>query len=145
MKLSKTNFLIYRDCAHNAWLKMYRPDVYKAAPLSVFDQTIIDTGNEVDVLARELFPDGVEVARGNAEGTAAQIRARTPVLYQPAFETERFTTACDIMEWNDASDTYDLYEVKASTNGNDKKSKNELYAYDIDACGHALLHQRAAL
>jgi hypothetical protein len=131
MKLSKTNFLIYRDCAHNAWLKMHRPDFYEAEPLSVFDQTIIATGNEVDVLARELFPAGVEVARRNSDSTRAHILARTPVLYQPVFETERFTTACDIIVWNDASDTYDLYEVKASTSGDDKKAKNELYACDI--------------
>jgi hypothetical protein len=25
MKLSKTNYLVYRDCAHNAWVKAHLP------------------------------------------------------------------------------------------------------------------------
>ena len=43
MKLSKTNYLVYRDCAHNAWVKAHLPEVYKAKPLSVFDQAIMET------------------------------------------------------------------------------------------------------
>ena len=42
MTLSKTNYLIYRDCAHNAWVKAHLPELYRAKPLSVFDQAIID-------------------------------------------------------------------------------------------------------
>ena len=77
MKLSKTNYLVYRDCAHNAWVKAHLPEVYKAKPLSVFDQAIIETGNEVDVLARDLFPGGVLIERGDAAGTAQLVaRAR---------------------------------------------------------------------
>ncbi len=68
MKLSKTNYLVYRDCAHNAWMKVHRPDAYAAEPLSVFDQAIIETGNDVDVRARALFPDGVLIRRGDAGG-----------------------------------------------------------------------------
>ena len=30
MKLSKTDFLIYRECAHNAWMKIHAPEVYRA-------------------------------------------------------------------------------------------------------------------
>ena len=129
MKLSKTNYLVYRECRHNAWVKMHRPDVYKAKPLSAFDQNVIDAGNEVDVLARDLFPGGVIIERGDAAGTARLVAERAPVLYQPVFDTERFTTACDVMVWNGAA--YDLYEVKGSTSGEDKKANNELYTYDI--------------
>ena len=131
MKLSKTNFLMYRDCAHNAWLKMHMPEVYAATPPSVFDQSIMDTGNEVDQLARDLFPGGTLIARGDAEGTARLVGERLPILYQPVFETERYTTACDILVWNPETRLYDLYEVKASTNGNDKKIKEILYTYDL--------------
>ena len=55
MKLSKTNYLVYRDCAHNAWVKVHKPEVYRAKPISVFDQAIIEVGNDVDVRARDLF------------------------------------------------------------------------------------------
>ena len=33
MRVSKTDYLVYRDCAHNAWVKVYLPEVYKARPL----------------------------------------------------------------------------------------------------------------
>lgn len=131
MKLSKTNFLMYRDCPHNAWVKAHRPDIYNAEPLSAFDQAIIDSGNEVDELARDLFPGGVLFARGEAAETAQHIAARTPILYQPVFETEAFTTACDILVWNSEQRVYDLYEVKSSTSSDTSKTRMELYAYDM--------------
>ena len=87
MKLSKTNFLIYRDCPHNAWVKLHRPEVFRAKPLSAFDQNIIETGNEVDELARGLFPGGVIVARNDFERTSQLIAARQPVIYQAANAT----------------------------------------------------------
>lgn len=131
MKLSKTNYLVYRDCAHNAWVKVHKPEIYHAEPLSVFERAIIETGNDVDVRARDLFPGGVLIRRGDASGTAELVAARTPILYQPVFETERYTTACDVLAWNDAAGGYDLYEVKASTSGEDRKAKDDLYAHDI--------------
>jgi hypothetical protein len=131
MKLSKTNYLVYRDCAHNAWVKVHKPEVYRAKPISVFDQAIIEVGNDVDVRARDLFPGGVLIRRGDAVGTAQLVEERTSVLYQPVFETERYTTACDILVWNDAPAAWDLYEVKASTSGENRAAKDDLYAHDI--------------
>ncbi len=123
MKLSKTNFLVWRECAHNAWVKIHKPDIYFAKPLSVFDQNIIDEGNEIDVLARDLFPGGVVIERKDVAGTARLIAERAPVLYQPVVETEQFTIAADIMVWNSDSEAYDLYEVKASTSGDDRRRR----------------------
>ncbi len=101
------------------------------SPLSAFDLGLIETGNDVDALARDLFPGGVEVGRGQIERTRQLVESRSPILYQPAFETERFSTACDLLVFNASTAVYDLYEVKASTNGDDKAAKNELYTDDI--------------
>ncbi|MEK7572597.1 MAG: DUF2779 domain-containing protein [Patescibacteria group bacterium] len=132
MKLTKTDYLIYKDCAKNAWLKIHKPDIYIAKPLSVFDQGIIETGNEIDILARELFPKGVLIANRDAiEETMQLIKSPTPVIYQPVFKTDLYKTICDILVWNSASKVYDLYEVKASNSGENKKAKDELYTYDI--------------
>src|ERR1700684_829735 len=131
MKLTKTDFLIFSDCAHNAWFKVHRPHVYNARPLSAFDVGLIETGNEVDALARDLFPGGKEVGRGQIERTRQLIDSRSPILYQPAFETERFSMACDILVFDPSKAVYDLFEVKASTNGDGKAAKNELYTDDI--------------
>jgi hypothetical protein len=107
--LSKTDFLIYKDCEKNAWVKIHKPDIYKSKPLSVFDQGLFQMGNEVDVLARDLFPEG---------------------LFQESFETDKFKAICDILVKNEDG-TSDVYEVKASNNGEDKKAKDELYTYDL--------------
>jgi hypothetical protein len=132
MKLTKTDYLIYKDCAKNAWLKIHKQDIYFAKPLSVFDQGIIETGNEVDILARELFPKGVLIANHDAvEETMQLVKSQTPVIYQPLFETDLYKTICDILVWNSDSKVYDLYEVKASNSGENKKAKDELYSYDI--------------
>ena len=132
MKLTKTDFLIYRDCGKNAWLKIHQPDIYYAKPLSIFDQGVIDTGNEIDILARELFPGGtlIEDRNGMAE-TMNLLKAHIPVLYQPVFETALYKMISDVLIWNEATKKYDLYEVKASNSGEGKKAKDDLYIYDI--------------
>lgn len=131
MKLTKTDFLIYRDCAHNAWLKLHRPEVYFSSPPSAFDEALMETGNEVDALARELFPGGVLIERGDVATTRRLIAEHVPVLYQPVIETERFSAACDMLVWNKALAGYDLYEVKASNGIEHDRAKGALYTSDI--------------
>lgn len=136
MKLSKVDFLTWRNCRHDAWLKVNTPEVCSAAPPSAFDQTLVEAGREVNVLARELFPDGVEIARGDFTDTQHHVNNRTPVLYQPVFATELLTTACDILVWN--GERYDLYEVKASTGGDGRNNNDDQYAYDLGFQAHLL-------
>jgi hypothetical protein len=131
MKLTKTDYLIYQDCGKNAWLKIYKPDIYHAKPLSQFDLTIIETGNEVDTLARELFPGGITLGRDDTSETIALVKSRALILYQPVFETDKYKIACDMMVWNETAGGYDVFEVKASNSGEDKKAKDELYTSDL--------------
>ncbi|MDD5464666.1 MAG: DUF2779 domain-containing protein, partial [Candidatus Moranbacteria bacterium] len=116
MKLSKTNFLICLDCAKNAWLKIHNPKVYKEKALSSFELNIIDTGNQIDELARGLFPDGILVeSRNDTEFTKRLMENKTPVIYQPVFATEKYIAVSDIFVFNSDKNVYDLYEVKSST------------------------------
>lgn len=133
-KVSKTNYLIYRECGKNAWVKMHKPDVYYSYPLTEFEEGIIETGNEVDLVARDLFKGGVLVeGRYDFALTKELVEKKTPVIYQPAFETDKYQIASDILVWNESTQKYDVYEVKASNSGDDKKkkSKNELYTFDL--------------
>ncbi len=132
MHLSKTNYLIYQDCGKNAWLKIHKPEVYKSQPLSEFEMMIIETGNDVDELARGLFPNGILVEdRDDTIVTQTLISNKTPVIYQPVFETEKFKMISDIFVWNGDVNAYDVYEVKASNSGENKKVKDEIYANDL--------------
>lgn len=137
-------YLVYRDCAHNGWVKAHLPVVYRAKPLSVLDRAIIETGNDVDVLARNLFPGEVLVERSDVARTTQLIAQRAPVLYQPVFETDRHTTACDILVWNPETRAYDLYEVKASTSGDDKTANDELYSYEFRKAAYAPVIEETA-
>lgn len=133
MVLSKTNFLTCLDCAKNAWLKIHNPDVYKKYPLSSFELNIIDTGNKIDELARELFPNGVLIESRDDTALTKQLMAEmTPVIYQPVFATEKFITACDIFVLNQTTNLYDLYEVKSSTATEENGGrKTDEYIIDI--------------
>ena len=133
MKVSKTNFLICLDCAKNAWLKIHKPEVYKEKGLSSFEQNIVDTGNQIDELARELFPNGALVeSRDDTQLTFKLMQEKTSVIYQPVFATEQFITASDIFVWNAGTEAYDLYEVKSSTAlEEDGGRKTEDYIIDM--------------
>lgn len=133
MLLSKTDFIIYLDCFKNAWIKRQKPDIYRKYPLSSFELNIIETGNEIDRLARGLFPDGIDVeSRNDTNYTRKLLEQKTQVIYQPVFATDKFITASDIFVLNPATNLYDLYEVKASTSseeGGDRKTED--YLIDI--------------
>jgi len=115
--LSKTDFLIFRECHKNAWLKTHRPEIFHQGGLSEFDKAIIETGNEVETYARQLFPDGVLIEGRDDEAqelTLQHIAKKTPVLFQPVFVKDGFLTALDILQFNPKMNGYALYEVKAS-------------------------------
>jgi hypothetical protein len=115
--LSKTDYLIYRECSKNAWLKIHCPDVYKKAELSEFDKAIIETGNEVEKYARELFPGGVMIEGRDSQAqtlTLKYIVDKTPVIFQPVFLKDGFLAAVDILKFDSGTKGYFLYEVKSS-------------------------------
>ncbi|HLY61037.1 MAG TPA: hypothetical protein VKV95_09830 [Terriglobia bacterium] len=58
-EISKTDYMLWRECPKNAWLKVHKPEVYYASELTEFEKSLIDTGIEVEEAARALFPDGI--------------------------------------------------------------------------------------
>jgi hypothetical protein len=133
MLLSKTNFLITRDCNKNGWLKMHKPDVYKKVGLSDFDLNIIDTGNQIDALARELFAEGVLVEDPTDDTYTKELLAKqTLVIYQPVFATDSYLAVADIIVWNETAKGYDLFEVKSSTATADGEGGRRTNEYVID-------------
>jgi len=59
--ISKTNYVLWRSCPKNAWLRIHKPELYYSAELTEYEQSIIDMGIEVERVARNLFPQGVFV------------------------------------------------------------------------------------
>src|SRR5882724_2762852 len=46
--ISKTDYILWRACAKNAWLRIHRPDVYYSAELTEFEQSVMAMGIEVE-------------------------------------------------------------------------------------------------
>ena len=82
LKLSKTNYLIWRDCPHNAWIKQNQPDIFNLSPPTAFEQGLFDTGNEVDELARDLYEVKSSTTRG--ETKARRERYAQDLAFQAA-------------------------------------------------------------
>lgn len=127
--LSKTDFILYRECPKNAWLKIYQPDLYYQSELSDFDKAIIETGNEVELVARKLFPVGKLIEGRGIEAqrlTQDLLSAQEPVLFQPAFSQDGFFAAVDILKFESETNSYAIFEVKATSDIDEK-----VHLYDL--------------
>jgi hypothetical protein len=127
--LTKTDYLLFRECRKNAWLKIHRPDIYFQSELSEFDKALMETGNEVELQARRLFPGGVliEGRDQKAQGLTLQhVAKKTPILSQPVFLKDGFMAALDILRFDPAVGGYSLYEVKATNDLKEDTHLNDL-------------------
>ena len=145
--LTKTDFILYRECSSNVWAKKHKPEEYSKFEISDFEQSLAVMGNKVEELARNIFPSGILVKGRNVaaeELTSKLVREQTPVIFQALFTTDKYLAATDVLKWNEEADAYDLYEIKMSSTieendddteeGKPKKvdKKKELqYEYDL--------------
>jgi Domain of unknown function(DUF2779)/Domain of unknown function DUF83 len=116
--IAKTDYVLWRECPKNAWLKLHRPDIYYATELTEFEQSVMDAGIEVEVVARRLFPDGKLVTASKTDApqkTAELVSANSPTLFQPVFEKDGFLAAIDVLKIDDATVQYSIHEIKSST------------------------------
>jgi hypothetical protein len=124
--ISKTDYVLWRACPKNAWLRIYRPEIYYAAELTEFERFVIDMGSEVECVARGLFPGGVLVPGAQEEARENTIRhlaAHTGTLFQAVFERSQLLAAIDVLERNVETGEYSVFEIKSST----KAEKEHLY------------------
>ncbi len=131
--LSKTDYILYRECPKNVWLKNYKPEVYNASELSEFEKAIIETGNEVELVARQLFPTGVLIEGRDEEAqekTQFLLEKKEKVIFQPIFVKDEFLAAVDILELQDDG-SYAIYEVKSTTDV-DKKTHYHDLAFQVN-------------
>ncbi len=121
--ISKTDYLIYRECPKNAWMKIHRPEVYFKSEMTSFVKLIIETGNEVEAVARELFPTGVLIKGRDEtaeEETQKYLGMKQGTLFQPIFRKEGFLAACDVLKFDEETGKYNIYEIKATNEADEK-------------------------
>src|ERR1035437_1101833 len=127
--LSKSDYILYRDCRKNAWLKIHEPEVYSQFPLSEFDKSLMESGIDVEEISRQLFPSGKMVNAYGDKGkeiTQSYLKNKELVLFQPVFIEDGFQAKIDVLKYIPESDSYAILEVK-STNEIDQK----IHPYDL--------------
>jgi hypothetical protein len=127
--LSKTDYLIYRECSKNVWYKIHKFDVYSKLGLSEFEKQIIETGNDVELVARGLFPKGILIkgrSKDAEKETQDLLSKKTEVLFQPIFVKDGFLAVADVLELDQATGKYSLYEIKSTTDVDTKTHYHDL-------------------
>ena len=117
-KLTKTDFILYRDCAKNVWNKWHRPEEYGKFEISAFEKALGVMGEDVEERARGLFPGGYLIQGRGVEAqeqTKKLMSEHHPVIYQAVFSTDEYLAATDVLVWNAAASAYDIYEIKMSS------------------------------
>ncbi len=114
--LTKSQFMAYVRCPVELWLLKYRPDLVPLVDSET--KRIFAMGNEVDLIARQLFPGGTEISGYNLTGwenTKSAINKGSMVLFQPTAITKDLSAKADILTQGSIPGTWDIREVKMNT------------------------------
>lgn len=116
MQLSKSDFLKYRICPSYLWLWKHQPELVPPETVEEVLQNKFEQGNQVEAIARRLFPSGVLIAGFNRiaeDNTQRAISDGATVLFQATVVTDNNLLAmADVLERD--GDGWVLYEVKSS-------------------------------
>ena len=117
MKISKSKFCAGVQCLKRLYLLVHEPEL--AAKLDAASEAIMAQGLEVGLLARQLFPNGIEVdgSRGLDEAIRATrelvANREVPAIFEGTFEHGGVLLRVDILHRR--RDGWSLVEVKSAT------------------------------
>jgi hypothetical protein len=129
--LSKSDYMLFLK--HPAWLWLKKFDKAKLPPIDANLQAMFDAGNEFEMYAEQLFPDGVSIGfdisnfdtyKTMPSRTKAILDEGASTIFQGRFEVDGLTCIVDVLERVEGN-TFDLFEIKSST-----KAKPE-HEYDL--------------
>src|ERR1700744_4687772 len=119
-KLSKSSFLKGTQCVKSLWLTKNTPEL--VAPKSFEEKVQMEKGTEIGILARNLFPDGLDVSQNGTiraydviDVTKKALESGHKILYEAGFATSdlsvRFLADIFVVGEHEAR----LIEIKSST------------------------------
>jgi len=117
MRISKSKFMAGVQCLKRLYLQVHEPEL-ATQPDGTID-AIIEQGNEVGLLARELFPGGVEVDSSGGLGQAIRstkelvANPEVPAIFEGAFEHQGVIVKTDILQRRNENH-WRLVEVKST-------------------------------
>ena len=136
--LTKTDYLLFLKCSQFLWLQKHKPEMCPQRVLSEFQKMLIGEGYVVEGYAQKLFPHGQTIPL-NPEAVALQktkeaVDAEEHILFQATFKTgEGVLARTDILERN-GDGSYNLYEVKSSTEVKEDAKHNHIKDASFQVC-----------
>ena len=118
MRISKSKFVAGVQCLKRLYLLVHEPEL--AAQPDAADEAIIEQGRDVGMLARQLFPGGVEVdGSGGLEQAIRTTRElianrEVPAIFEGAFEHGDIVVRTDVLQRR-RDNRWRLIEVKSTT------------------------------
>ena len=126
VRLSKSRFLAGSQCLKRLYLQVHQPELAAKADA---DYAILEQGREVGLLARQLFPDGVEVESSSgldrAIRTTRELVANPdiPAIFEGAFLYQDVVVKTDIL-LRRKENVWRLIEVKSTTDLKDHHAQD---------------------
>ncbi len=134
MRLSKSKFCAGVQCLKRLYLQVHQPEL--AAEPGAAAEAIIEQGREVGMLARQMFPGGVEV--GDHRSLDEAIRAtrelvanrEVAAIFEGVFEHENVLVKVDILHRR-RDGRWRLIEVKSTTDVRDHHLEDVAIQYRV--------------
>jgi len=139
MRLSKSKFVAGCQCLKRLYWQIHAPEL--AAEPSAASEAVMEQGCEVGLLARQLFPGGVEVCSESGLGQA--IRAtrelvanrEVPAIFEAAFEHDGVVVRVDVLHHR-GDGRWRLIEVKSSASVKEEHLDDMAIQYRVlSRCG----------
>lgn len=115
--LTKSDFLKYQICPSYLWLWKYKKEVVPVDEEEDIKRRL-EQGNEVELIARDLFPDGELVNGSFAELpviTERLVHEGKKTIFQAAVMTDQGLLAiADVITYDEQSKSWTLYEIKST-------------------------------
>ena len=137
--LSKSRYVMFRQCEKSLWLEAYKKNVKK---IDDSRKSVFENGQRVGDIAKGLFSPSVDVTtykQNNAEDkdlvamvakTKEEMKTGTPVICEASFCFEDNYCAVDILRKTE--DGWAIYEVKSVTDINSSKKRDQLMEFTWD-------------
>lgn len=117
MIITKSDFKIFQSCLECFWL--YKKDRSKIpdSQLTEFTKALAEEGDRVEEYARLLFGGGILINERGEDGVkmTQTLMTSEKILFQAGFLTDNLYSRCDVIKWNEELESWDIYEIKAST------------------------------
>ncbi len=134
MKLSKTRFVAGCQCLRRLYWQVHEPEL--AARPDASAEAIIQQGREVGLLARQMFPGGVEVDGSCGLDEAIRVTRElianrdVPAIFEAVFEHQNVLVKVDILHRR-RDGRWRLIEVKSTSEAKDHHLEDAAIQYRV--------------